>query len=74
MTQFNPLVWFLHLPPEAIIIFAVGAGLLATGILSFFAMKNLPGPDTETGESGLPELGEQENFWKKKKKEMGGWT
>ncbi len=73
MTQSDPIVWFLHLQPEAILIFAIGVGLLATAILSFFAMKKLPDPDSD-GESGLYELGEQENFWKKKRDDLKGWT
>ncbi len=73
MTQFDPITWFLSLPPEVVIIFAVAAGLLATAILSFFVMKKLPDPDHD-GESGMYELGEQENFWKKKRDDLKGWT
>ncbi len=37
-------------------------------------MAKTPPSDNQGGESGLPELAEQENFWKRHKKDMKGWT
>ncbi len=74
MTQFDPITWFLSLPPEVVIIFAVAAGLLATAILSFFVMKKLPDPENDS-ESGYAEDMRQDKAWEKRMKDMRkGWT
>ena len=72
VSQFNPIAAFLQIPLPAMVIFAIAAGLIAVGFLSFFFMKNLPEPEKNGGEYG--DFLEEENFWKKKRKDMGGWT
>jgi len=54
----------------------IGLGLVAGALASIIAyfMAKTPPSDNQGGESGLPELAEQENFWKRHKKDMKGWT